>query len=83
MLNDTIALEHERVEFKIKVLGTPKPSVQWYKDDMEVRSRKPIKIAENTHIKIHNVQIEQCLQRLLLIYKGRQTSELIFVINYH
>jgi hypothetical protein len=52
MLNDTIALEHERVEFKIKVLGTPKPSVQWYKDDMEVSHRKPIKIAENTHIKI-------------------------------
>ena len=36
MLNDTIALEHEKVEFKIKVLGTPKPSVQWFKDDMEV-----------------------------------------------
>jgi hypothetical protein len=48
MLNDTIALEHERVEFKIKVLGTPKPSVQWYKDDMEVSPREPIK----THIKI-------------------------------
>ena len=37
MLNDTIALEHERVEFKVKVLGTPKPSIQWFKDDMEVR----------------------------------------------
>jgi hypothetical protein len=21
----------------VKVLGTPKPTVQWYKDDMEVR----------------------------------------------
>ena len=36
MLNDTIALEHEKVEFRVKVLGTPKPSVQWFKDDMEV-----------------------------------------------
>jgi len=36
MLNDTIALEHEKVEFKVKVLGTPKPTLQWYKDDMEV-----------------------------------------------
>ena len=36
MLNDTIALEHEKVEFCVKVLGTPKPSIQWFKDDMEV-----------------------------------------------
>jgi len=46
MLNDTIALEHERVEFKVKVLGTPKPSVQWYKDDMEVFSSDRLEIKE-------------------------------------
>jgi len=46
MLNDTIALEHEKVEFKIKVLGTPKPSVQWFKDDMEVFSSDRLEIKE-------------------------------------
>jgi len=46
MLNDTIALEHEKVEFKVKVLGTPKPSVQWFKDDMEVFSSDRLEIRE-------------------------------------
>jgi len=46
MINDTIALEHEKVEFKVKVLGTPKPSVQWFKDDMEVFSSDRLEIRE-------------------------------------
>eukprot|EP00092_Neocalanus_flemingeri_P023397 GFUD01025368.1.p1 GENE.GFUD01025368.1~~GFUD01025368.1.p1 ORF type:complete len:979 (-),score=266.22 GFUD01025368.1:251-3187(-) len=46
MLNDTIALEHEKVEFKVKVLGTPKPTVQWFKDDMEVFSSDRLDIKE-------------------------------------
>ncbi len=36
MLSDTIALEHEKIEFRVRALGTPKPSVQWYKDDLEI-----------------------------------------------
>jgi len=46
MLNDTIALEHEKVEFKVKVLGTPKPTLQWYKDDMEVFCSERLDIRE-------------------------------------
>lgn len=46
MLNDTIALEHEKVEFKVKVLGTPKPTIQWFKDDMEVFSSDRLEIKE-------------------------------------
>ena len=49
MLNDTIALEHEKVEFKVKVLGTPKPTVQWFKDDMEVFA------SDRLEIKVCNV----------------------------
>jgi len=46
MLNDTIALEHEKVEFKVKVLGTPKPSLQWFKDDLEVFSSDRLEIKD-------------------------------------
>ena len=64
MLNDTIALEHEKVEFCVKVLGTPKPSVQWFKDDMEVFSsdRLEIKVTElNGKKYLHNfvIQVEE------------------------
>ena len=64
MLNDTIALEHEKVEFCVKVLGTPKPSVQWFKDDMEVFSsdRLEIKVTELIGKKyLHNsvIQVEE------------------------
>lgn len=46
MLNDTIALEHEKIEFRVKVLGTPKPSIQWYKDDMEIFSSERLEVRE-------------------------------------
>ena len=49
MLNDTIALEHEKVEFKVKVLGTPKPSIQWFKDDMEVFASDRLEIKVRRH----------------------------------
>ena len=55
MLNDTIALEHEKVEFCVKVLGTPKPSVQWFKDDMEVFS------SDRLEIKVNSLLLEKIL----------------------
>ena len=60
MLNDTIALEHEKVEFRVKVLGTPKPSIQWFKDDMEVFS------SDRLEIKVYyfsSVQNLKCVSR--------------------
>ena len=35
-----------QVEFKVKVLGTPKPSLQWFKDDLEVFSSDRLEIRE-------------------------------------
>ena len=32
--------------FQVKVLGTPKPSLQWFKDDMEVFSSERLDIRE-------------------------------------
>eukprot|EP00094_Tigriopus_californicus_P003831 TCALIF_03687-PA protein Name:"Similar to unc-22 Twitchin (Caenorhabditis elegans)" AED:0.03 eAED:0.03 QI:253/0.88/0.9/1/0.88/0.9/10/156/900 len=46
MVNDTIALEHEKVEFRVRVLGTPKPTVQWYKDELEIFSCDRIEMRE-------------------------------------
>ena len=34
------------MEFKVKVLGTPKPSLQWFKDDLEVFSSDRLEIRE-------------------------------------
>ena len=35
-----------QIEFRVRVLGTPKPSVQWYKDDVEIFSCERIEIKE-------------------------------------
>lgn len=45
-LNDVIALEQEKIEFRVRVLGTPKPSVQWYKDDVEIFACERIEVKE-------------------------------------
>merc|ERR1719189_1619696 len=45
-LNDTMALENDTIEFRVAVLGTPKPSVQWYKDEVEIFSCERLEVKE-------------------------------------
>ena len=86
MLNDTIALEHERVEFAVKVLGTPKPSVQWYKDDMEVfaSDRLEIKTEEDGgSVTVRDVRLSDCgnIKCVATNILGRATSVAQLVIE--
>ena len=37
-----------QIEFRVSVLGTPKPKVQWYKDDSEVFACDRIEIKEES-----------------------------------
>ncbi|KAL1131082.1 hypothetical protein AAG570_012319 [Ranatra chinensis] len=47
-LQDTVAIENEKVEFIVQVEGTPAPKLVWYKDGFEVySSRRQRIITEN------------------------------------
>ena len=86
MLNDTIALEHEKVEFAVKVLGTPKPSVQWFKDDMEVfaSDRLEIKTEEDGgSVVVRDVRLSDCgnIKCVATNILGRATSVAQLVIE--
>ena len=35
-----------QIEFRVRALGTPKPSIQWYKDDLEIFSCDRIEMRE-------------------------------------
>jgi titin len=43
-LQDTVALENEKVEFRVHVIGEPPPQVSWFKDGFEVFSSRRTKI---------------------------------------
>ncbi|CAB0005657.1 unnamed protein product [Nesidiocoris tenuis] len=40
VLKDTTAIENEKVEFTVKVEGTPTPKISWFKDGFEVFSNR-------------------------------------------
>ena len=86
MLNDTIALEHEKVEFAVKVLGTPKPSVQWFKDDMEVFASDRLEIRteeDGGSVVVRDVRLSDCgnIKCVATNILGRATSVAQLVIE--
>jgi len=86
MLNDTIVLEHERVEFKVKVLGTPKPTLQWFKDDMEVFSSDRLDLREEEdggcvvvkEVRMSDSGVIKCVATNIL---GRATSTAQLIVE--
>lgn len=46
-LRDTIAIENEKVEFKVNIIGTPPPQVSWFKDGFEIFSSRRTKITQD------------------------------------
>lgn len=48
-LRDTTAIENDKVEFRVNVIGTPSPQISWFKDGFEIFSSRRTKIStENT-----------------------------------
>ncbi|EDW79275.2 uncharacterized protein Dwil_GK13215 [Drosophila willistoni] len=43
-LADTNAVEDERIEFRVKILGEPPPEINWFKDGYEIFSSRRTKI---------------------------------------
>lgn len=47
-LTDMNAVEDERIEFRVRILGEPPPEINWFKDDYEIFSSRRTKIV-NEH----------------------------------
>lgn len=48
-LRETTAIENEKVEFRVNIIGTPTPQISWFKDGFEIFSSRRMKIlTENT-----------------------------------
>lgn len=60
-LQDTIALENEKVEFTVHVVAIPQAKIAWYKDGFEIFSSRRMKIVtendQSTFI-IHQAALE-------------------------
>lgn len=51
-IHDTVAVENEKVEFRVQVGGTPVPIVNWYKDGFEVFSSRRTKIVNENNTSV-------------------------------
>ncbi|KAJ6640825.1 Titin like [Pseudolycoriella hygida] len=51
-LHDTVAVENEKVEFRVQVQGTPPPVINWYKDGFEVFSSRRTKIVNENNTSV-------------------------------
>lgn len=60
---DTVAVENEKVEFRVTVSGTPAPIINWYKDGFEVFSSRRTKILNENNTS------------LLIIHQAALTDE--------
>ena len=60
-LQDTVALENEKIEFVVYFLGQPQAKVCWYKDGFEIFSSRRIRIlteSDRSVLTIHQGQLE-------------------------
>lgn len=51
-IQDTVAVENEKVEFRVQVQGTPPPIINWYKDGFEVFSSRRTKIINENNTSV-------------------------------
>ncbi|KAH8246024.1 hypothetical protein KR026_007638 [Drosophila bipectinata] len=51
-LVDTDAVEDERIEFRVRILGEPPPEINWFKDGYEIFSSRRTKIVNDNDVSV-------------------------------
>lgn len=51
-LQETNAVEDERIEFRVRVLGQPAPEINWFKDGYEIFSSRRTKIINDNDVSV-------------------------------
>ncbi|KAH8304009.1 hypothetical protein KR018_003322 [Drosophila ironensis] len=51
-LADTDAVEDERIEFRVRILGEPPPEINWFKDGYEIFSSRRTKIVNDNDVSV-------------------------------
>ena len=49
---DTAAIENDKVEFRVAVVGTPAPQISWFKDGFEIFSSRRTKIVNESDVSV-------------------------------